>query len=75
MPLSGASLAIAHLGRREPEQACEVGRVVLARLPHVGSCACLASLRRLAGELRARKTNPHVREFSAELDRTLQLVA
>jgi hypothetical protein len=73
--LDGIWLARAHVGRSELEQACEVGRTVLEWLPHVDSPRGLALLRRLAGELRARKTNSHVREFSNELDRRLQLVA
>ncbi|MGQ0779251.1 MAG: hypothetical protein ACT4NY_33350 [Pseudonocardiales bacterium] len=73
--LSGSALVTAHLGLGELEQACQVGRTALERLPHVHSPDCLTSLRRLADELRARKTNPHVREFSTELDRTLQLTA
>ncbi|MGH3933029.1 MAG: hypothetical protein ACRDTF_23990 [Pseudonocardiaceae bacterium] len=51
-----------------------MGRIALERLPHVSSPRCLARLRRLADDLRARKTNIHVREFSTELDRRLQLV-
>jgi hypothetical protein len=73
--LDGIWLSRAHAGRSELEQACEVGRTVLEWLPHVDSLRGLALLRRLAGELRARKANSHVREFSTELDRTLQLVA
>ncbi|MBV8541977.1 MAG: hypothetical protein JO063_02580 [Pseudonocardiales bacterium] len=73
--LDGTWLAIAHIGRGELEQACEVGRTALERLPHVNSPRCLAQLGRLAGELRARKINSHVREFSTELDRRLKLVA
>jgi len=71
----GIWLARAHVGRGELEQACEVGRTVLEWLPHIDSPRGLALLRRLAGELRARKANSHVREFSAELDRRLKLVA
>ncbi len=70
----GAWLARAHIGRGELEQACEVGRIVLEWLPHIDSPRSLALLRRLAGELRARKANSHVREFSTELDRRLKLV-
>jgi hypothetical protein len=73
--LTGTALATAYLGRGELEQACEVGRTTLERLPQVNSPRCLTDLRRLAGELRARKTNSHVREFSTELDRRLTLVA
>lgn len=73
--LSGTALATAHLGRGELEQACEIGRIALQRLPHVHSPLCLTNLRRLAGEFRARKTNSYVREFSTELDRRLKLVA
>ncbi len=73
--LDGTWLATAHLGRGELEQACAVGRTALELLPHVNSPRCLARLRRLADELRARKANSHVREFSAELDRRLQLAA
>jgi hypothetical protein len=73
--LDGIWLERAHAGRSELEQAWEVGRTVLEWLPHVDSPRGLALLRRLAGELRARKANSHVREFSTELDRTLQLVA
>jgi hypothetical protein len=72
---SATDLATAHLGRGELEQACEVGRTALEWLPHINSPRCLALLSRLAGELRARKANSHVREFSTELDRGLQLVA
>ncbi len=57
----------------ELEQACEVGRTVLEWLPHINSPRGLALLRRLAGELRARKASSHVREFSTDLDRKLQL--
>lgn len=67
-------LATAHLGRGELEQACEVGRTALEWLPQVNSPRCLALLRRLADELRARKANSYVREFSTELDRRLTLV-
>jgi hypothetical protein len=73
--LTDTALATAYLGRGELEQACEVGRTALERLPQVNSPRCLTDLRRLAGELRARKTNSHVREFSTELDRRLTLVA
>jgi hypothetical protein len=73
--LSGTALVTAHLGLGELEQACEAGRTALERLPHVNSPLCLAALGRVAGELRARKVNPHVREFSTELDRRLKLVA
>ncbi|MGH3900737.1 MAG: hypothetical protein ACRDTA_21330 [Pseudonocardiaceae bacterium] len=73
--LHGTALAMAYLGRGELEQACEVGRTALERLPQVNSPRGLTDLRRLAGELRARKANSHVREFSAELDRRLKLVA
>lgn len=73
--LSGTALATAYLGLGEQEQACEVGRIALERLAHLHSPRCLASLRRLAGDLRARKLNPHIREFSPELDRRLQLAA
>jgi hypothetical protein len=73
--LHGTALATAHLGLGELEQACEVGRTALERLPHVHSPRGLALLCRLAGELRARKANSHVREFSTELDRRLHLVA
>ena len=72
--MSGTGLALAYVGLGELEQACEAGRTALARLPHVHSPLCLASLRRLADELRVRKANPYVRDFSAELDRRLQLV-
>ncbi|MGH3929675.1 MAG: hypothetical protein ACRDTF_06825 [Pseudonocardiaceae bacterium] len=72
--MDGTWLATAPVGRGELEQACEVGRIALERLPHVSSPRCLVRLRRLANELRARKANIQVREFSAELDRTLQLV-
>ncbi len=68
-------LATAYVGRGELEQACEVGRTALGWLPHINSPRCLALLRRLADELRARKANSHVREFSTELDRRLKLVA
>ncbi len=68
-------LATAYVGRGELEQACEVGRTALEWLPHITSPRCLALLRRLAGELRARKANSHVREFSTELDCRLKLVA
>ncbi|MGH3818513.1 MAG: hypothetical protein ACRDRE_12255, partial [Pseudonocardiaceae bacterium] len=73
--LSGTGLALAHLGCGELEQACEIGRIALGRLPQVNSPLCLASLGRLADELRGRKVNPHIREFSTELDRKLKLVA
>ncbi len=73
--LSGIALVTAHLGLGELEQACEMGRTVLERLPHVHSSLCLARLRRVADELRTRKANAYVREFSAELDRRLQLAA
>ncbi|MGH3696105.1 MAG: hypothetical protein ACRDRX_19290 [Pseudonocardiaceae bacterium] len=72
--LVGIWLARAHVGRSELEQACEVGRTVLEWLPHINSPRGLALLRRLAGELRTRKANAHVHEFSTELDRKLQLV-
>jgi hypothetical protein len=65
----------AYLGLGELEQACEVGRTALERLPQVNSPQCLAALGRVAGELRVRKVNPHIREFSTELDRRLKLVA
>ncbi len=67
--------ARAHLHRSELEQSCEVGRTVLEWLPHVDSPRALTLLRRLADELRVRKANAYVREFSAELDRRLKLVA
>lgn len=73
--MSGTGLALAHLGRGELEQACGVGRIALQRLPHVHSPLCLTNLRHLADELRGRKVNSHVREFSTELDRRLKLVA
>ncbi|HWR46586.1 MAG TPA: hypothetical protein VN327_03040 [Pseudonocardiaceae bacterium] len=73
--LDGTGLALAHLGRGELEQACEIGRIALRRLPQVNSPRCLASLGRLADELRGRKVNPHIREFSTELDCRLRLVA
>ncbi len=73
--LSGAALATAHLGRGELEQACEIGRIALGRLPHVHSPFCLTNLHRLADELRTRKANSYVREFSTELDRKLKLAA
>lgn len=73
--LDGIWLARAHVGRSELEQACEVGRAVLEWLPHIDSPRGLALLRRLAGELRSRKANCHVREFSTELDRRLKLAA
>ncbi|MGH3687285.1 MAG: hypothetical protein ACRDRU_22000 [Pseudonocardiaceae bacterium] len=73
--LGVTSLATAYLGCGELEQACEVGRTTLEWLPHINSPRCLARLRRLAGELRARKVNSHVHEFSTELDHRLQLVA
>jgi hypothetical protein len=72
--LDGIWLARAHVGRGELEQACEVGRTVLEWLPHIDSPRGLALLRRLAGELRARKANCHVHEFSLELDRRLKLI-
>ncbi|MCA1707834.1 MAG: hypothetical protein LC808_32995, partial [Actinobacteria bacterium] len=59
----------------ELEQACEVGRTVLECLPQVNSPRVLTRLHRLAGELHTRKANPHVRDFSAELDRSRQLAA
>lgn len=73
--LSGTALVRAHLGLGELEHACEVGRTALERLPHVHSPLCLALLGRVADELRGRKVNPHIREFSTELDRRLKLVA
>ncbi|HSZ29559.1 MAG TPA: hypothetical protein VK784_07370, partial [Pseudonocardiaceae bacterium] len=73
--LDGTWLAVAHIGCGELEQACEVGRTALERLPHVNSPRCLARLSRLADELRGRKVNPHIREFSTELDRRLKLAA
>ena len=73
--LHGTALATAYIGRGELEQACEVGGTALERLPQVNSPRGLMDLRRLAGELRARKANSHVREFSTELDRRLRLVA
>jgi hypothetical protein len=73
--LDGIWLWRAHADRSELEQACEVGRTVLEWLPHIDSPRGLALLRRLTGELRARKANSDVREFSTELDCTLQMVA
>ncbi|MGH3937133.1 MAG: methyltransferase domain-containing protein [Pseudonocardiaceae bacterium] len=73
--LSGTALVTAHLGLGELEQAREVGRTTLKRLPHVNSPLCWVSLRRVADQLRARKVNPHVRDFSTELDRRLKLIA
>ena len=73
--LDGIWLARAHAGRSELEQACEVGQAALERLPQVNSPRGLALLRRLADELRTRKANAYVREFSTELDRRLKLVA
>ncbi|MGQ0776123.1 MAG: hypothetical protein ACT4NY_17145 [Pseudonocardiales bacterium] len=73
--LTGTALATAYLGRGDLEQACEVGRTALERLPHVNSPRCLTDLRRLADDLRVRKANPHIREFSTELDHRLTLVA
>ncbi|MGH3694949.1 MAG: hypothetical protein ACRDRX_13345 [Pseudonocardiaceae bacterium] len=73
--IDGMWLARAHVGRRELEQACEVGRTVLEWLPHVNSPRGLTFLRRLSDELRVRKANSYVREFSTELDRRLKLVA
>ncbi|MGH3929677.1 MAG: hypothetical protein ACRDTF_06835 [Pseudonocardiaceae bacterium] len=72
--MAGIWLTAAHIGRSELEQACEIGRTTLARLPHVNSPRLLARLRRVADDLRARKANPYVREFSTELDRRLKLV-
>ena len=72
--LDGIWLSRAHLGRDELDQACAVGRAVLARLPQVTSPRCLTDLRRLADELRVRKANPYVREFSTELDHRLRLI-
>ncbi len=72
--LNGTWLARAHVGCGELEQACEVGRTVLEWLPNIDSPRGLALLRRLAGELRARKANSHVRDFSTELDHRLKLV-
>jgi hypothetical protein len=73
--LGGTKLVTAYLGLGELEQACEVGRTALERLPHVHSPRCLARLRRVADKLRTRKANAYVREFSTELDRRLQLAA
>ncbi len=73
--LSGTALVRAYFGLGEFEQACEVGRTALERLPQVNSPDCVASLRRVADEFRARKVNPHIREFSTELDHRLKLVA
>ncbi|MGH3869466.1 MAG: hypothetical protein ACRDQ4_25845 [Pseudonocardiaceae bacterium] len=73
--LGGAKLVTAYLGLGELEQACEVGRTALERLSYVHSPRCLARLRRVADELRGRKANAYVREFSTELDRRLQLAA
>ncbi|MCA1672927.1 MAG: transcriptional regulator, partial [Actinobacteria bacterium] len=67
-------LARAHVGRGELEHACEVGQVALERLPQVTSPRGVALLRRLADELRCRKANVYVREFSTELDHRLHLV-
>ncbi|MGH3942527.1 MAG: hypothetical protein ACRDTG_28675 [Pseudonocardiaceae bacterium] len=69
--LSGTALATAYVGLGELEQACDVGRTALGRLPHLHSPRCLTNLRRLADELRSRKLNPHVRDFSTELDHRL----
>lgn len=73
--LSGTALATAYLGLGELEQACDMGRTALERLPRVHSPRCLTSLRRLADEMRTRKLSPYIRDFSTELDRTLQLAA
>jgi hypothetical protein len=73
--MSGTALMKAYLGLGELEQACETGRIALKRLPHINSPLCLTNLRHLADDLRARKVNPHIREFSTELDRTLKLAA
>ncbi|MGH3901657.1 MAG: hypothetical protein ACRDTA_26075 [Pseudonocardiaceae bacterium] len=73
--MSGTALVTAHLVRGELEQACEVGRTALRRLPHVHSPLCLTNLHRLADDLHARKANSYVREFSTELDRRLKLAA
>jgi hypothetical protein len=73
--MSGTGLALAHLGCGELEQACEVGRIALQRLPHIHSPLCLTNLRRLADELRVRKASSHIREFSTELDHRLKLAA
>ncbi|MGH3868880.1 MAG: hypothetical protein ACRDQ4_22725 [Pseudonocardiaceae bacterium] len=73
--LTGTALATAYIGRGELEQGCEIGRIALARLPYVNSPRCLTDLRRVADELRTRKANAYVREFSTELDRRLQLAA
>jgi hypothetical protein len=72
--LDGIWLARAHVGRGELEQACDAGRNVLEWLPQVNSPRGVVLLHRLADELRARKANSHVRDFSAELDHRLHLV-
>ncbi|MGH3913154.1 MAG: hypothetical protein ACRDTC_07060 [Pseudonocardiaceae bacterium] len=68
-------LASAHVGRGELEQACATGRTVLERLAQVNSPRVLTHLRHLADELRTRKGNPYVHDFSTELDHRLQLAA
>jgi hypothetical protein len=72
---AGIWLMAAHISGGELEQACEIGRTALAWLPQVNSPRCLARLRRVADQLRVRKANLYVREFSTELDRRLKLVA
>lgn len=67
----GAWLALGYSVGGELEQACRIGRTATSRLDTVRSPRSVAVLDQLAGELRRRQGNAHVRDFLPELERML----
>jgi hypothetical protein len=69
--LHGGYLALAHLHRRDLEQAASATQTALTRLPGVQSGRCRSLLTRLRRELARRKRNGWVADLLPELDKAL----
>ncbi|UED83186.1 carph-isopro domain-containing protein [Streptomyces profundus] len=67
----GAWLALGHSAHGDLEAACDVGRIAANRLDVVRSPRSAALLHQLAGDLRRRQRNPHVRSFLPTLENAL----
>lgn len=71
----GAWLALACAAHGRLEESCDLGRTAIRRLDRVRSARSTALLRSLAGDLRRRQRNEHVRDFLPDLEAALQRAA
>lgn len=67
----GAWLALGYTSSGETELACQIATTATQRLATVRSPRSTAVLQQLAGDLRRRQRNPHVRSFLPELEKRL----